>query len=121
MALQSWVEQDDGVALMHLRGDLDSGAAPYFREEAAVLVGSPAVVFDLEGVPFIDSAGLGALIGAIRRVRDGRGDAVVCSSGKAITRLLHCTGLDRVVLVARSGAEAHAYFESPRRPAAARS
>ena len=52
---------------------------------------------DLSGVPFMDSAGLGALIGGIRRVRDGGGAISVLCDRPAITRLLHTTGFDRIV------------------------
>ena len=47
----------------------------------------------------MDSAGLGALIGGIRRAREADGDVSVACSRPTLTRLLHTTGFDRIVPV----------------------
>ena len=47
----------------------------------------------------MDSAGLGALIGGIRRTREAGGDVAVACSRPTLTRLLHTTGFDRIVAV----------------------
>ena len=47
----------------------------------------------------MDSAGLGALIGGIRRAREAGGDVAVACSRPTLTRLLHTTGFDRIVSV----------------------
>ena len=47
----------------------------------------------------MDSAGLGALIGGIRRAREAGGDVAVACSRPTLTRLLHTTGFDRIVPV----------------------
>ena len=50
-------------------GELDAFAVGHFRESLAELASKPPLIIDMSGVPFIDSAGLGALIGGIRRTR----------------------------------------------------
>ncbi len=47
----------------------------------------------------MDSAGLGALIGGIRRAREADGEVAVACSRPTLTRLLHTTGFDRIVPV----------------------
>ena len=64
------------------------------------------LLVDLSGVQFMDSAGLGALIGGIRKVRDNEGAIAVFSTRAAISRLLHTTGFDRIVPVKEDLAEA---------------
>jgi anti-anti-sigma factor len=49
-------------------------------------------------VPFVDSAGLGALIGAIRRVREVGGEVVVACPCPTLTRLFDTPGFDRIVI-----------------------
>ena len=49
----------------------------------------------------MDSAGLGALIGGIRRAREAGGEVAVACSRPTLTRLLHTTGFDRIVPVTR--------------------
>ncbi|MCY3561280.1 MAG: STAS domain-containing protein [bacterium] len=78
-------------------GELDAYTVGDFREALGSVDESARLVVDLSGVPFMDSAGLGALIGGIRRVRDGGGAISVLCDRPAITRLLHTTGFDRIV------------------------
>ena len=63
-------------------------------------------------VPFVDSAGLGALIGGIRRAREAGGDVAVCCNRPTLVRLLHTTGFDRIVTVTDTLAEAAASLTS---------
>lgn len=90
---------DDGPVLVSLTGDLDAYSVPRLRDALDELVSGVDVVFDLSGVPFLDSAGLGALIAGVRRVRDGGARATVVSSRANIVRLLRVTGFDRIAPV----------------------
>lgn len=93
------IGEDTEVAVCHPEGDLDARTSAAFREAAAQLCGRSRVVFDLSGLAFMDSCGLGALIGGIRRIREHGGRVVVCSGRRPISRLLRTVGLDRVVTV----------------------
>ena len=55
--------QDADIAILHLDGRLDLVSAATVKSEILKMVndGHPRVVVDLQGVPFIDSSGLGAL------------------------------------------------------------
>ncbi len=83
-------------------GELDAATVAQFREELAPYSGHARLVIDLSEVPFMDSAGLGGLIGSIRRAREHDGEVAVVCGGAGISRLLHTTGLDRIVAVADS-------------------
>jgi anti-sigma B factor antagonist len=80
-------------------GELDAFTVGHFRESLTELGGGERVLIDLSGVPFLDSAGLGALIGGVRRAREGGGDVAVYGARPAVARLLHTTGFDRVASV----------------------
>lgn len=90
---------DGGVTLVSLTGDLDALSVSRLRETLGRLVVGVDTVFDLSGVPFIDSAGLGALIAGVRRVREGGARAMVVSSRANVVRLLRVTGFDRIAPV----------------------
>ena len=83
-------------------GELDAYTVGQFREALGELAETSQLIIDLSEVPFMDSAGLGALIGGIRRVRDSGGDVAVACSRTTLTRLLHTTGFDRIVPVAET-------------------
>ena len=92
------LEDHDGVGVVAVFGELDIHAAPALRNGLAPLLagGYRRVVVDLEEVQFLDSTGLGVLVGAMKRARHG-GPALelVCTRAPTL-RVLHYTGLDRV-------------------------
>jgi len=98
-------EHDSHVVVRPV-GELDAYTVPSFRESLAGLTAAERLLIDLSEVPFMDSAGLGALIGGIRRVREAGGEVTVACSRPALTRLLHTTGFDRIVVVADTPAAA---------------
>ncbi len=54
------------------------------------------LVLDLTAVDRIDSTGLGVLVGALKRLRAGTGQLRLAATGD-VARLLHTTGLDKVL------------------------
>ena len=93
------VEEHEGYTILRPRGDIDAYSVGQFREALSGLAETPRLLIDLSPVPFMDSAGLGALIGGIRRIRGHEGEIVVVCANVALTRLLHTTGFDRIVPV----------------------
>ena len=97
--LEIEVEETGSYTLCRPVGELDAYTVTDFRQSLGELAARPAVVIDLSEVPFMDSAGLGALIGGIRRARENGGEVAVACSRPTLTRLLHTTGFDRIVPV----------------------
>jgi len=93
-------------------GELDAYSVAQFRDAFIEVGDEPRLVVNLAGVQFMDSAGLGALIGGIRKVRDNNGRISVFCDRANITRLLHTTGFDRIVPVTDDLAEAIAALDS---------
>ena len=96
------VERVEPVAVCRLHGDLDAATVTAFREVVSAMAGEPRLVVDLGAVPFIDSAGLGALVAAVRRARSRGGDMALCVRPGPVGRVLALTGLDRIVAVGSS-------------------
>jgi anti-sigma B factor antagonist len=95
---------DDGALVFKLRGSLDLATAPTVRaalSEGTEKDGKDSIV-DLTGLEFLDSTGLGVLIGAHRRAAErGESFRLIVSDGP-ISRLLNITGLIAVFSVYRS-------------------
>jgi anti-anti-sigma factor len=106
--LEIVVEVGDGYVLCRPIGELDAYTVAQFRESLTNLAEHRFILIDLSEVPFMDSAGLGALIGGIRRARENDGDVAVACDRPALTRLLHTTGFDRIVPVCETVEEAAA-------------
>jgi anti-sigma B factor antagonist len=106
LVLEIHVEEGDGFVTCRPAGELDAYTVGQFRESLASMAEAERLLIDLSDVPFMDSAGLGALIGGIRRIREQEGRVVVLCSRPSLLRLLHTTGFDRIVAVAETSEEA---------------
>lgn len=95
-----WDTTAEGYLVCRPRGDLDSYSVGAFRQAVADMASSPHVIVDLSEVTFVDSAGLGALVGGIRRIRETGGQVAVAANRPVLLRLLRTTGFDRIVTVA---------------------
>ena len=85
--------------VLSVAGDLDVVGAPDLRQAVvtAVAEGSRLLALDLSALDFVDSFGLGAVVGALKRVRQRGGElAVVCPSSR-IRRVFEICDLDRVL------------------------
>ena len=96
-------------------GEIDVYSAPKLREKLISLVesGSYHLIIDMEAVEFLDSTGLGVLVGGLKRVRahDGWID-LVCTQGR-ILRIFRITGLSRVFNIYDSVVDALAAHAAP--------
>jgi anti-sigma B factor antagonist len=85
----------DGATVVGVVGEVDVATAPTLRDrlDTVVTTGDGAVVVDLAGVTFIDSTGLGVLIGARKRCADeGRQLRIVVGEPR-ILKVFEITGL----------------------------
>jgi anti-sigma B factor antagonist len=85
-------------AVLAVAGEVDVATVPRLREQLHSLVaqGRHHIVVDLEGVDFLDSTGLGVLVGALKRVRTNGGElALVCTQSR-IRKVFEVTGLTKV-------------------------
>ena len=108
--LQIELEEADGYTVCRPVGELDAYTVGQFREALGEFAARPKLLIDMSAVPFVDSAGLGALIGGIRRARESGGDVAVCCNRPTLVRLLHTTGFDRIVTVTETIEEAAAFL-----------
>src|SRR5690606_3950657 len=90
------VDQADSYTVCRPVGELDAYTVGQFRDALGELADKRYLLIDLSSVPFMDSAGLGALIGGIRRAREAGGDVAVACSRPTLPRRLPATGFDRV-------------------------
>ncbi len=92
------IEHNGDAVVFRLRGCLDLATSPSLR--AALLEsaneGKHEIIVDLTQLEFIDSTGLGALIGAHRRATEHGGRVGLIVAEGPIQRLLNITGLIRI-------------------------
>jgi anti-sigma B factor antagonist len=95
--------------VVEVDGDLDAYSAARLQPLLYAFADDRAVatlVVDLERVPFLDSAGLGALIGALKRTSARNAVLALAGLQPPVERVLRITGLDRTFLLYASADEA---------------
>lgn len=95
------VVERNGRSVLAVHGEVDVYTAPQFRAQLIALVeaGQRNIVIDLEGVEFLDSTGLGVLVGGLKRARTNHGDLVLVCTQRRILKVLEITGLTRVFTI----------------------
>ncbi len=100
------------VTVLVLRGTLDLTTLPAAKAtlEEAWPDREPKILFDLGEVRFIDSAGLGLLIGSLRRAAEAGGDLKLCGLNAYLMALFKLVNLQRILKTYESREAALAAF-----------
>src|SRR6185437_8279628 len=91
-------------AVLQVTGEVDAYTAPMLRERIRELAASGAVhlIADLSQVDFLDSTGLGALVGGLKRLRGDGGSLALVITTPRILRVFQITGLTKAFAVCPS-------------------
>src|SRR5690242_10166878 len=95
-------------AVLQVAGEVDAYTAPMLREQLRDLAAKGAVhlIADLSQVSFLDSTGLGALVGGLKRLREAGGSLTLVIAAPRILRLFQITGLTKVLAIQPTVADA---------------
>jgi anti-sigma B factor antagonist len=89
----------DGQTVICLHGDLDVQTAPYFREFLGIAISTSDddIVIVAQDVGRIDAAGIGVLVGGMRRARAAERTLEIAAPSPSTYRLLRLTGLSQLL------------------------
>ena len=93
-------EKRNGTVRVRLEGELDHSRAEAIRGELDRLTADPTVrrlVFDLSGLEFMDSSGIGMMIGRYKLMRSRGGSVAVMPGGQRVDRLMELSGLYQII------------------------
>lgn len=104
MALEESVDlnlkhhNQDGIEIVDVEGEIDVYTAPRLRELLIELVneGHHQLIVNMEKVEFLDSTGLGVLVGGLKRVRAHDGSLDLVCNQERILKIFRITGLTKV-------------------------
>lgn len=102
------IQDKDEYKVLVPVGDLDVYTVGSLRDALGKMIEdeTPSVVVDLDGVPFMDSSGLGALMGGVRRLREAGGDLAIACTREQHLKLFTITGFGEGVSIAPTVEEA---------------
>ncbi len=87
--------------VVHVSGEIDVSSADRLRERVSLLLSRERtdLVVDLTGVTFMDSTGLGLLVGTLKRVRTAGGRLVLVVDSERLLKVFRITGLHQVFTI----------------------
>ncbi|PKW15806.1 anti-anti-sigma factor [Saccharopolyspora spinosa] len=104
------VRLSEGITVVEVTGELDVYTAPSLRERFVEALSGDEVrlVVNLNGLDFLDSTGLGVLVGGLKRARARGGELIVVCSTERLLKIFRITGLTRVFRIVPDVASAQA-------------
>lgn len=105
MSLNIQMEVKNDVLCIRLDGELDHHTAENLRNQASNAIEKYSVhhiILNLENLSFMDSSGLGVILGRYKQIKQVHGEMVVCAITPAIHRLFDMSGLFKIIRLEQS-------------------
>lgn len=109
MSLRIATETKQDVLVVRLQGELDHHTAEELRSKVDEILRNPHIrhiVLSLADLAFMDSSGIGVILGRYKQISARSGEMVVCSINPTIYRIFEMSGLFKVIKFRESEAEA---------------
>lgn len=100
MSLAIELEVKHNVLCIRLTGELDHHTAEELRQKVTDKIESNEInhiVLNLENLSFMDSSGLGVILGRYKHIKALGGEMVVCSISPSVKRLFDMSGLFKII------------------------
>lgn len=109
MSLQLDMQQLQSVMIVRLSGELDHHSADMLRTKMEEVIESQSlmhIILSMKNLHFMDSSGLGVILGRYKQITARGGKMVVCDVNPSIYRLFEMSGLFKIVSIEEN--ESHA-------------
>lgn len=100
MGLEANFTTNENVLIVRLKGELDHHEAERLREEWQTKLKNKQiehVVLNLKEMSFMDSSGIGVLLGRYKEIAQAGGELVVCSVNPSLEKIFDMSGLFKII------------------------
>ncbi|WP_108672319.1 anti-sigma F factor antagonist [Peribacillus acanthi] len=100
MGLAIDLEIKEDVLCIRLKGELDHHTAEELKDKASSAIekhGIKHIILNLDELSFMDSSGLGVILGRYKQIKQNHGEMVVCAISPAVKRLFDMSGLFKII------------------------
>lgn len=114
MALNIQMAIRKNLLFIRLRGELDQASTENLKFRVSEIVDKyyiKHIILNFENLGFMDSSGIGFIIGRYAQIKKRQGKIVICSMNDIIERIFNLSGLKRICMVAASEEEAQNCLE----------
>jgi stage II sporulation protein AA (anti-sigma F factor antagonist) len=94
------IRKEGDILIVRVNGEFDLHVADYARRDIDIQIraqGVKHILFDLGGLTFIDSSGLGVILGRYRKVSENGGRAAISGAPPNIKKVMEISGLNRLM------------------------
>lgn len=95
-------ESNEGQSVrIAIKGEIDIYSAPDFKESLYQSINEVQqdIILECRDLSYIDSMGLGILVGALKRVREKGHNIIIRNPRSTVRKLFRITGLDKVFII----------------------
>ncbi len=98
-------ERREGMLIVHIGGEIDHHSAVAVRtsiDEEIIAERPEKVLLELSGVDFMDSSGLGLIMGRFALLKKCGGTLAVLDPSPAVLKMMHLAGMERMVSILKT-------------------
>lgn len=101
---------NETTCILAIEGEVDVYTSPQLKQDIIQYAeqGVKHLIINLAQVEYLDSTGLGVLIGGLKRMRENNGNMALVGPGMRISRIFEITGLDKIFDIYATEEEASA-------------
>ncbi len=114
MGLSVQMALKKNILIIRLKGELDQASVNTLKYRVSDVIDKYRIkhlIINLKDVPFMDSSGIGFIIGRYTQLKSRKGQIVICSMNEMIERIFNLSGLKKICLVSASEMEAEERLE----------
>ncbi len=96
------IETEDDAVIAKLSGEVDHHTAQSIREDIDLAIDRhhpKRLILDFDGVTFMDSSGIGLVMGRYKNVKPYGGVVIIENTGSQIKKVMRLAGLDRLAII----------------------
>lgn len=95
------LREKNNFVFLDLKGEIDVYTSPKLKEKVIEEIekGIKNLIINLQEVSYIDSTGLGILIGALKRIKEREGKLYLIFSSTRLNRIFEITGLNKIFII----------------------
>ena len=104
VSLQIELQKINSILCVRVGGELDHHTASQLKEQVEKELDTNVIehiILNLENLTFMDSSGLGVVLGRYKQIRD-RGEMIVVNVPSSISRLFEMSGLFKIIQVEKT-------------------
>jgi len=101
------IDKKENYVIINIEGEVDTYTSPKVKSDILKEIEDyKNIIISMEKVKFIDSTGLGVLIGVLKKVKEKEGKLIIISPNSYINQIFEITGLFKVFKIVNSINEA---------------